>query len=66
VEKHILIDALFYGKDLPSTKIQFLHTTNAVIQKYCKNMPKDVQGKFRFDKTMEYMSLMEDKIKEGE
>jgi hypothetical protein len=57
---------MFYGKEVLNIKTQYFHTTNAVIEKYGKEINKQVIMKFRYDKTMEYLELMDKKYKEGE
>ena len=57
---------MFYGREVVNIKTQYLHTTNAVIEKYGKDIDRKTMMQFRYDKTMEYIKLMDEKYKQGE
>lgn len=57
---------MFEGKSILQVKSNFLHTTNAIIKNYGREIDKETIMKFRYDKTMEYLKLMEQKLEEGE
>jgi hypothetical protein len=52
---------LFYGREVVNIKTQGFHTTNAVIEKYGKEVDKKTMMSFRYDKVMEYFELMNKK-----
>jgi hypothetical protein len=66
VEKHIILDLMFFSEETLHIKTESFHTTNAAILKYCSTINPQIVMKFRYDKTMEYLNLMKTKIKEGE
>ena len=66
IEKHILLDIFFEGFEILEIKQKFLHTTNSIIKKYGEGIEKETLMQFRYDKTMEYVELMKEKIEEGE
>lgn len=56
---------MFFGSEVENIKTQQFHVTNAVIEKYAKETDKKTMMKFRYDKIIEYLGLMRDKIKQG-
>lgn len=64
------MDVFFYGDQILDIETKYLHTTNAIADKYSKDennkIEKATLAKFRYEKTMEYLKLMEEKYKEGE
>lgn len=54
---------MFFGSQVSELKAKFFHTTNAIIAKYGKDVDKKTIMQFRYDKTTQYLKLMEQKIK---
>lgn len=52
VEKQIILDVMFFGAEVTEIKTQFFHITNAVMEKYSKDIDKKTLMKFRYDKTI--------------
>ena len=66
VEKHILLDVMAWGGQVGGVRGRGFRTTNEVIEKYAKDIDRKTMMDFRYDKTMEYLKLMEEKIQQGE
>lgn len=43
---------MFFGRQILDIKTQMFHTTNAAIEKYCKDVDKKTMMQFRYDKTL--------------
>jgi len=43
---------MFFGRQILDIKTQMFHTTNAAIEKYCKDVDKKTIMQFRYDKTL--------------
>jgi hypothetical protein len=63
VEKQIILDVMFFGPEVENIKSRFFHTTNAVIEKYAKDIDKQTLMQFRYDKTTHYLDVMQNKYK---
>jgi hypothetical protein len=57
---------MFEGSQVAEIKTQYFHTTNAIVERYGKEVERGVMMKFRYEKIMGYLELMEKKYREGE
>jgi hypothetical protein len=68
IEKHILLDVLQFGEAVIDEPLEVFTTTNKVIDHYGRALndyPQEKLMKFRYDKTLGYLSLMRSQIVEG-